>query len=43
MALLPGLDGSTNASEREKLINLFNNNGNKDVSLFLLSTRYGVW
>ncbi|XP_075439051.1 helicase ARIP4-like, partial [Ascaphus truei] len=33
------LDGSTSASERERLINLFNDPGNEHVWLFLLSTR----
>jgi len=33
------LDGSTNAMEREKLVNEFNSN--RDVLLFLISTRAG--
>ena len=36
-----GLDGSTTASEREKLINHFNADTNDKVHLFLLSTRAG--
>lgn len=39
MFTVTGLDGSTSAQEREKLINEFNRNDN--VSLFLLSTRAG--
>ncbi|KAM3914775.1 helicase ARIP4 [Leptodactylus fuscus] len=35
------LDGSTSASERERLINQFNDPGNDNVWLFLLSTRAG--
>ncbi|XP_053325165.1 helicase ARIP4 [Spea bombifrons] len=35
------LDGSTSASERERLINQFNDPSNKHVWLFLLSTRAG--
>ncbi|KAM4021421.1 helicase ARIP4 isoform 2-T2 [Anomaloglossus baeobatrachus] len=35
------LDGSTSASERERLINQFNDPGNENVWLFLLSTRAG--
>ncbi|XP_053545374.1 helicase ARIP4 [Bombina bombina] len=35
------LDGSTSASERERLINQFNDPNNKNVWLFLLSTRAG--
>ncbi|KAM6060646.1 helicase ARIP4 isoform 3-T4 [Theristicus caerulescens] len=35
------LDGSTSASERERLINQFNDPGNTSVWLFLLSTRAG--
>ncbi|XP_075039957.1 helicase ARIP4 [Mixophyes fleayi] len=35
------LDGSTSASERERLINQFNDPGNSNVWLFLLSTRAG--
>ncbi|XP_053233448.1 helicase ARIP4 isoform X1 [Podarcis raffonei] len=35
------LDGSTSASERERLINQFNDPSNTSVSLFLLSTRAG--
>lgn len=34
-----GLDGSTSASERERLINQFNDPSNASVWLFLLSTR----
>lgn len=37
--IFPGLDGSTAAQEREKLINEFNSNAN--VHLFLVSTRAG--
>ncbi|KAG8128312.1 hypothetical protein E2320_015170 [Naja naja] len=36
-----GLDGSTSASERERLINQFNDPNNTSVCLFLLSTRAG--
>lgn len=36
---LPGLDGSTHALEREKLINEFN--ANPHIYLFLVSTRAG--
>uniref|UniRef100_A0A8C6X326 RAD54 like 2 n=1 Tax=Naja naja TaxID=35670 RepID=A0A8C6X326_NAJNA len=35
------LDGSTSASERERLINQFNDPNNTSVCLFLLSTRAG--
>ncbi|XP_041711992.2 helicase ARIP4 isoform X1 [Coregonus clupeaformis] len=35
------LDGSTSASEREKLINQFNDPSNTSVLIFLLSTRAG--
>ncbi|KAM4721348.1 helicase ARIP4 [Rhinophrynus dorsalis] len=35
------LDGSTSASERERLINQFNDPSNEQVWLFLLSTRAG--
>ncbi|XP_013928190.1 PREDICTED: helicase ARIP4 isoform X2 [Thamnophis sirtalis] len=35
------LDGSTSASERERLINQFNDPSNTSVCLFLLSTRAG--
>lgn len=35
------LDGSTSASERERLINQFNDPANENVWLFLLSTRAG--
>ncbi|XP_068109083.1 helicase ARIP4 [Hyperolius riggenbachi] len=35
------LDGSTSASERERLINQFNDPSNENVWLFLLSTRAG--
>ncbi|CAH1783913.1 unnamed protein product [Owenia fusiformis] len=35
------LDGSTSASERDKLINQFNDPQNTNVQLFLLSTRAG--
>lgn len=35
------LDGSTSASERERLINLFNDPNNTQAWLFLLSTRAG--
>ncbi|XP_053150287.1 helicase ARIP4 isoform X2 [Hemicordylus capensis] len=35
------LDGSTSASERERLINQFNDPSNTSVRLFLLSTRAG--
>ncbi|KAM4652700.1 helicase ARIP4 [Discoglossus pictus] len=35
------LDGSTSASERERLINQFNDPANEQVWLFLLSTRAG--
>ncbi|KAF6022709.1 RAD54L2 [Bugula neritina] len=35
------LDGSTNATERERLVHQFNSRDNKDVSLFLLSTKAG--
>jgi SNF2 family DNA or RNA helicase len=37
--LFEGLDGSTAAQDREKLINEFNSNAN--VLLFLVSTRAG--
>lgn len=36
-----GLDGSTSASERERLINQFNDPENNTAWVFLLSTRYG--
>ena len=36
--LVAGLDGSTTAQERERLINLFNSN-TSEALLFLLSTR----
>lgn len=35
-----GLDGSTSASERERLINQFNDPENSSTRVFLLSTRY---
>lgn len=35
-----GLDGSTSASERERLINQFNDPENNTAWIFLLSTRY---
>lgn len=35
-----GLDGSTSASERERLINQFNDPENSSTWVFLLSTRY---
>ncbi|CAH2312556.1 helicase ARIP4 isoform X1 [Pelobates cultripes] len=35
------LDGSTSATERERLINQFNDPNNKNIWLFLLSTRAG--
>lgn len=35
-----GLDGSTSASERERLINQFNDPENNTTWVFLLSTRY---
>lgn len=38
--LSSGLDGSTSASERERLINQFNDPENKAAWVFLLSTRY---
>lgn len=34
-----GLDGSTTASERERLINQFNDPSNTSAWVFLLSTR----
>lgn len=37
--VLIGFDGSTSATERERLINLFNENSN--VNLFLISTKAG--
>lgn len=37
--LSPGLDGSTSASERERLINQFNDPQNDAAWVFLLSTR----
>lgn len=39
LSVSPGLDGSTTAIEREKLINEFNSNPN--LHLFLVSTRAG--
>lgn len=36
-----GLDGSTSASERERLINQFNDPENNATWVFLLSTRCG--
>ena len=38
----PGLDGSTSAMEREKLINQFNDPDNTAIHVFLLSTRYAL-
>lgn len=38
--LSSGLDGSTSASERERLINQFNDPENNAAWVFLLSTRY---
>jgi len=35
------LDGNTHSADREKMINQFNSNNNRDIHLFLLSTRYG--
>lgn len=40
MCLPAGLDGSTSASERERLINQFNDPENTATWVFLLSTRY---
>jgi len=40
VCLSPGLDGSTSASERERLINQFNDPDNHNTWVFLLSTKY---
>lgn len=40
MSVSSGLDGSTSASERERLINQFNDPENNITWVFLLSTRY---
>lgn len=40
IVLSAGLDGSTSASERERLINQFNDPENTTTWVFLLSTRY---
>lgn len=34
------LDGNTSSSEREKLINQFNNPNSNDLWMFLLSTKF---
>lgn len=40
VCLSTGLDGSTSASERERLINQFNDPENNATWVFLLSTRF---